>query len=232
MPNTALDLNRIEAVRGPVGALYGTGVDGGVLRFDTKDPFQHPGTALAISSGSRAYLNAQFRQAGVLGDEVGYKFTGQWGRADEWPLDPENPEDIAELDRYRVYDDPDADAPAGRNFVVRDVDGGGDQDAQLRREDLYRRYNVNGLLKYRLDRTTSLSLRGGYASLTSPLQSPVGTVEAYTLLDLRLRSTIPAVPGLSVNITAKNVLGNEHREFVGAPALGRMIVGRLTYELP
>ena len=43
---------------------------------------------------------------------------------------------------------------------------------------------------------------------------------------------IPSVPGLSVNITAKNVLGTEHREFVGAPALDRMIIGRLTHKLP
>lgn len=59
-----------------------------------------------------------------------------------------------------------------------------------------------------------------------------GTVDAYALLDVRLRSTIPSVPGLSVNVTAKNVLGNDHREFVGAPALGRMVIARLTYDLP
>ncbi|MCS4048996.1 hypothetical protein GGP87_000781 [Salinibacter ruber] len=59
-----------------------------------------------------------------------------------------------------------------------------------------------------------------------------GTVDAYTLLDVRLRSSLPAVPGGSVNVTAQNVLGNAHREFVGSPALGRMVVARLTYELP
>ncbi|MFB6098843.1 MAG: TonB-dependent receptor [Salinibacter sp.] len=192
MPNTALDLDRIEVVRGPAGALYGTGVDGGVLRFVTKDPFQDPGTSVALSGGSRNYLNAQFRQAGVLGTKVGYKFTGQWGRADEWSLNPNHPMDAAELRDYRVYDDPESPALAGRNFVVRDVDGDGDQDARLRREDLYRRYNVNGLLKYRFNNETSLSLRGGYASLTSPLQSPIGTLQAtnfaYTYGQLRLES--------------------------------------------
>ena len=58
----------------------------------------------------------------------------------------------------------------------------------------------------------------------------VGTVDSYALLDMRLRSTVPSVPGLSANVTAKNVLGNAHREFVGAPALGRMIIARLAYE--
>ena len=206
MPNTSLDLARIESVRGPAGALYGTGVDGGVLHFVTRDPFQDPGTSVAVSGGSRAYLNAQFRQAGGLGDKVGYKFTGQWGRADEWGLDPDNPENAAELGRYRVYEDPESAALEGRSFVVRDVDGDGSAEAQLRREDRYRRYNVNGLLTYRVDRTASLSLRGGYASLTSPLQSPIGTLQAsnlgYTYGQLRLDAgDLFAQVGLSRNLS-------------------------------
>lgn len=191
MPNTALDLARIEAVRGPAGALYGTGVDGGVLHFVTKDPFQDPGTSLALSGGSRSYLNAQFRQAGVLGNTVGYKFTGQWGRADEWALDPNNRQDAAELSRYRVYEERSA-VPAGRDASRIDRDDDGDPEFRLRREDLYRRYNVNGMLKYRFGNDTALSLRGGYASLTSPLQSPIGTLQAsnfgYSYGQLRLEA--------------------------------------------
>ncbi|WP_251965176.1 TonB-dependent receptor [Salinibacter ruber] len=206
MPNTTLDLDRIEAVQGPAGALYGTGVDGGVLHFVMRDPFRDPGTSFALSGGSRRYLNAQFRQAGVLGGAVGYKFTGQWGRADEWGLDPDNARDAAELGRYRVYEDPESPALEGRNFVVRDVDGDGSAEAQLRREDRYRRYNVNGLLTYRFDRTTSLSLRGGYASLTSPLQSPIGTLQAsnlgYTYGQLRLDAgDLSAQVGLDRNLS-------------------------------
>jgi iron complex outermembrane receptor protein len=191
MPNTALDLARIEAVRGPAGALYGTGVDGGVLHFVTKDPFQDPGTSLALSGGSRSYFNAQFRQAGVLGNNVAYKFTGQWGRADEWALDPDNRRDAAELSRYRVYEERSV-VPAGRDVSRIDRDDDGDPEFRLRREDLYRRYNVNGMLKYRFGTDTALSLRGGYASLTSPLQSPIGTLQAsnfgYSYGQLRLEA--------------------------------------------
>ncbi len=57
------------------------------------------------------------------------------------------------------------------------------------------------------------------------------TVDAYTLLDVRLRSSLPVVPGLSVNVTAQNVLGTDHCEFVGAPALGRTAAARLTHQL-
>ena len=52
-------------------------------------------------------------------------------------------------------------------------------------------------------------------SISSPLRPPYGHGPAYTLLDVRLRSAMPSVPGLSVNTTAKNVLGTKHREFVG-----------------
>ncbi|MFB6279678.1 MAG: TonB-dependent receptor [Salinibacter sp.] len=191
MPNTTLDLARIEAVRGPAGALYGLGVDGGVLHFVTKNPFQDPGTSIAVSGGSRSYLNAQFRQAGVLGDKVGYKFTGQWGRADEWPLDSGAPQDAGELARYRVYGTRDA-VPTGRDVSRIDREGDGNPEFRLRREDLYRRYNVNGLLTYRFDHDTTLDLRGGYASLTSPLQSPIGTLQAsnfaYSYGQLRLET--------------------------------------------
>ena len=60
----------------------------------------------------------------------------------------------------------------------------------------------------------------------------VGDVASYFLLDLRAGYDLPSVSGLRFDVTAKNVLDNEHREFVGAPKLGLMLLGRLTYELP
>jgi iron complex outermembrane receptor protein len=110
---------------------------------------------------------------------VGYKFAGQWGRADEWALDPQNSQDAMELDRYRVYEERSA-VPVGRDVSRIDQDDDGESEFRLRREDLYRRYNVNGMLKYRFGNDTALSLRGGYASRTSPLQSPIGTLQAST----------------------------------------------------
>jgi iron complex outermembrane receptor protein len=60
----------------------------------------------------------------------------------------------------------------------------------------------------------------------------VGEVESYFLLDARLGYSFESVPGLRANLTVKNVLNNEHREFVGAPELGRFFMTRLTYQLP
>ena len=50
--------------------------------------------------------------------------------------------------------------------------------------------------------------------------------------DLRATCNVPSVPGLRVTFTGRNVLDDRHCEFVGGPALGRMLMGRLIYELP
>jgi len=177
MPSIPIDLSRVEVVRGPGSALYGPGVDSGVIHFFTKDPFQNPGTAASVSGGSRSFFNTQIRQAGVIGEDVGYKVTAQVSRANEWELNPDNPQDAAEISRYRIYEDPNDPALEDRNFERGDFDGDGDEEAQLRREDLYFKYNVNGMLKYRLGDETSVTLNGGYSSLKSTFQSGVGTIQ-------------------------------------------------------
>ena len=191
MPNMAIDVERIEVVRGPGSALYGPGVDSGVIHYFTKDPFEHPGTSVSVSGGSRAFFSGQFRQAGVLGDNLGYKVTGQFARADEWDLDLDDPDAQREVNRYRVYDSR-AEVPNDRTVASGDFDDDGDEEFQLRREDLYSKFNVNGLLQYRTDGGTTVSLNGGLARLTSTVQSGIGTLQAdgfgYSYGQLRLQS--------------------------------------------
>ena len=95
-------------------------------------------------------------------------------------------------------------------------------------------FKVKGGLDYRLPRLdASIGATAHYVDDFPVRFGPyLGTVGSYALLDARAQVAVPSVPGLEVNLTAKNVLGNDHREFVGAPALGRMVVARLTYELP
>jgi outer membrane receptor for ferrienterochelin and colicins len=57
----------------------------------------------------------------------------------------------------------------------------------------------------------------------------VGTVPAYSVVDLNL--AYDRGHDVGVRLTAKNLLGNRHREFVGGPKIGRMIVTRLDYSL-
>ena len=88
MPNMTVDVERAEVVRGPGSALYGPGVDSGVIHYFTKGPFDEPGTTISVAGGQQSFLGVQGRHAGTFTDRFGYKITGQFARADEWSLDP------------------------------------------------------------------------------------------------------------------------------------------------
>ena len=49
---STLDMERVEVLRGPSGALWGPGVNSGVVHFITKDPFRHPGTAIELNQSA------------------------------------------------------------------------------------------------------------------------------------------------------------------------------------
>lgn len=194
VPTPTIDLRRMEVARGPGTPLYGPESSGGVVQLFSRDPFQEPGTSLSVAGGSRSFVDTQVRQAGVIGGAVGYKLTAQYGQANEWGLDPDDPQDAAEISRYYTYG-PNESIPPGRTTV----------DRQLRRKDQYRTYNASGLLSHRMGTKTTLSLRGGYASLTSPLQTGLGTIQAdalnYGYGQLRLESgTFEAQVGINRNL--------------------------------
>ncbi len=163
MPNIGIDIDRIEVVRGPGSALYGAGVDVGVVHFVTKDPFTHPGTTLQFQGGEQSMFGAQFRHAGVAGPEgkIGYKITGTYAQADDWELDPGNAEDALQIAADGV------------------------------RDNAYEKLNVNGALEYRFSHTGTISANGGYSTLKATVLSGVGTVQAdgygYTYGQLRLK---------------------------------------------
>ncbi len=48
---SGLDIARVEVVRGSSGAVYGLNATSGVVSVTTKNPFDYPGTTVAISSG-------------------------------------------------------------------------------------------------------------------------------------------------------------------------------------
>ncbi len=55
-------------------------------------------------------------------------------------------------------------------------------------------------------------------------------MESYFLLDIGAGYNFEkSIPGLRFDFTIQNIVDNVHREFVGAPQLGRMGLGRLTY---
>lgn len=163
MPITAIDVERVEVVRGPGSALYGAGVDAGVVHFITKDPFTSPGTTVALQGGTRSTFGGQFRHAGVVGGSFGYKVVGEYLQANEWELDPSDPADLEQLEN---------------DLVPRNYD--------------YQKYKVNGELQYRFTDQTSLAFNVGTAGLTGPTLSGIGNLQAdgfgYTFGQLRLQA--------------------------------------------
>jgi iron complex outermembrane receptor protein len=82
---------------------------------------------------------------------------------------------------------------------------------------------------YRDARTRlTAEVRGRYVDFF-PMNSGVfvGDVENYILLDANLSYGLPFSPGTDVSLAATNLLDDLHREFVGAPDLGRLLVLRV-----
>ncbi|HSG50135.1 MAG TPA: TonB-dependent receptor [Longimicrobiales bacterium] len=58
----------------------------------------------------------------------------------------------------------------------------------------------------------------------------IGEVDSYTAVDANIAYRLPWAPGATVGLTATNIFDDVHREFVGAPMVGRMLLARLQYE--
>jgi outer membrane receptor for ferrienterochelin and colicins len=87
------DIERIEVLNGPASALYGPNSANGVLHVITKSPFTSQGTTVSVDGGGNAMLQANFRNAGVFGDNKwGYKISGSYFTATDWKYnDPNEP---------------------------------------------------------------------------------------------------------------------------------------------
>lgn len=57
-----------------------------------------------------------------------------------------------------------------------------------------------------------------------------GTVDAYHVLDVTAGYQLPFQPTARLELTVYNLLNNLHREFVGAPELGRLALVRVRYD--
>ena len=58
----------------------------------------------------------------------------------------------------------------------------------------------------------------------------IGVVDGYSVLDATIGYRLPFQPSTQVSLTANNVLNNMHREFVGAPEVGRLMLMRVSYD--
>jgi iron complex outermembrane receptor protein len=82
------------------------------------------------------------------------------------------------------------------------------------------------------DKIVGLTLEGR-ARFTEgfPVNSGVytGRVDGYGLFDANASYRLRAVPGATVTLTATNLFDKRHKQFVGAPELGRLVLARLQY---
>ncbi len=161
-PALTLDVDRVEVVRGPASALYGAGVDAGVIHFFSKDPFTKPGTSISVSGGERSFILFEGRHALRVSDKFAYKITGMYGQADDWELDIEDRADsIFARQDCAPADDPEACFAAGG---ARNTD--------------YNKYNVNGSLHFKLGDRTEFIASGGQSGLDATVLSGIGTLQA------------------------------------------------------
>ena len=83
------------------------------------------------------------------------------------------------------------------------------------------------------DHATGFSFGGRMRMTTAfPMNSGVyvGDVDGYSVVDASIGYRLPFQPSTHVSLTANNILNNLHREFVGAPEIGRMLLARVRYD--
>ena len=66
-----------------------------------------------------------------------------------------------------------------------------------------------------------------------PVESGVyaGRVPGYQVLDLYAGWRLPWAPAIELSLDVQNLLDDRHSEYVGAPEIGRLVVGRLRAKL-
>ena len=57
----------------------------------------------------------------------------------------------------------------------------------------------------------------------------VGNVNAINQIDGTITYTLPFLKTMKLNVTVSNLLNNSIQEFVGAPYMGRLTMGRVSY---
>ena len=176
MPAQPIDIERVEVVRGPGSALYGAGVDNGVIHYITKDAFRYPGATVSISGGEQSLLNLQGRVATSFGGKLGVKLTGSYATANDFGLENCDPALISE----QMFDE----CPDSEDAVQIFVDGVRDTE--------YKKFTANGNVEWRIGPKTSLTLNGGVSGLDGTVLSGVGTIQGrgfvYTFGQIRFSS--------------------------------------------
>ncbi len=80
----ALDIARIEVLRGPQGTLFGRNTIGGAINVVTADPGDAMSGNVRLTGGSRSLFGAQAKVSGPLSDTVGFALSALYRKQDGW----------------------------------------------------------------------------------------------------------------------------------------------------
>lgn len=211
MPVQRVSLKRVEITRGPAVVRYGPEAHAGAIHFVTKNPFDDPGTAVAVSGGTRHYLSGQLRHAGDVGGTFGYEATAYLARGTDWQLDPSRVASRWGLAYNRTFDS------ASGTWTPRSAEVA----ARRLRDDAYQRIGIHGRFTYRPNGRTTVTAQGGYAALTGRMLTEVGALQAqywgYAFGQLQLRTD-----GLFAQfVLNNNESGDSYRYGTDAPLVDR-----------
>lgn len=147
---TGEDIDRIEVLQGPASALYGPNSGAGVLHVITKSPFQSQGTTLTLDGGERSMFRLAGRHAGVINDQLAFKVSGEYFRANDFEYnDPNEP---------ATWSATDARVPASR------------QGQPAQRDFGLERYSGEARLDYKPNEDTEAITTFGYTMAGSALE--------------------------------------------------------------
>ena len=162
-----IDIERIEVIRGPAGALYGPGVSSGIVHFMSKSAIDHPGTTVELIGGELSTLGATVRHAYANEDKTfGYKINARYIQGDDFGLDAEEDAEFI-ADQFTTISEPDI-TPGGYidstspgtpllGLTQLDDDNDGNPLATT-----YENYSINAHFEFRPNEKTEAVLAGGY----------------------------------------------------------------------
>jgi iron complex outermembrane receptor protein len=212
-----------EQVAGLMAGLVGGAVGGqqvGIVQPDVAFP-DEPAESQDIVPGSNDLDGDGFRE--VAGGFLSYR---NFGRVEYWGIDASV--DVQATDAFSIF--------SNMSIVSDDFfdneELGEEEDTNLNVALNAPSFKAKGGFDYAFENGFSFGATGNYVEGFPVRSGPyVGDVDTYFLLDLRAGYDVPSIPGLRLDVSANNVLDNEHRQFVGAPELGITIFGSATYTL-
>jgi len=167
-----LDIERIEVVRGAASALYGPGVESGVVHFFSKKAIDKPGTSIELVGGNLSTAQATVRHAYANDKKTfGFKINAQYKSGDEFTLDPvEDAAFLAQINgatangifQPTVLNNRIDPSVASNQVLSRsDIDPDGDGNAYMNQ---YESFMANAHLEFRPNDNTDAVISGGINS--------------------------------------------------------------------